>query len=184
VSEPLSDQAMIEQVLQGHQEAYAMIVHRYKNKIYGILRGMGVNKEDAQDLTQETFLKAYRHLRQHHEDRSFSAWLYTISLNVWRDHLRKPSAVPIDHFDFVEPSEDMTPESQYLRRESQQEIQDKLKELPEHQRLVLLLRYTNELSYDEIADITGMSPNKVRNDLHRAKERLSRNMRQDEEAGA
>lgn len=171
MSEETEEQAVIDQVLRGHKQLYSILVDRYKHQIYGILRGMGASHQDAQDVTQDTFINAYRKLAHHQRERSFAGWLYRIALNLWRDHLRKPMnrlhEMPVE-----EPREDATPEDDYIRKEFQMEMHAKLHELPEDYRLVLLLRYTNDLSYEEIGDITGMSPNKVRNCLHRAKKRL------------
>lgn len=72
-------------VLDGHKEDYSYLVNRYKNKIYGLLRGMGADHQDAQDITQETFIKAYRKLASHDLDKNFAAWLYTIATNVLKD---------------------------------------------------------------------------------------------------
>lgn len=179
MSEPTSEQAVIRQVLQGHKEAFAYIVDQYKHKIYGILRGMGAGHQDAQDLTQDTFIKAYRKLGLHRQDRSFAAWIYTIALNLWRDHHRQRSAHMVDQLPDG-PQDEMTPEDYYLRKEMQLEVQRKLHTLPEDYRLVLLLRYTNELSYEEIGELTGMPPNKVRNCLHRAKKGLHKQLKNEE----
>ena len=79
------EQKWISSVLAGHKEEYALLVNQYKNKVYRLLRGMGANHQDAQDLTQETFIKAYRRLATHDKSRNFAAWVYKIATNLLKD---------------------------------------------------------------------------------------------------
>ncbi|ASA21176.1 RNA polymerase sigma factor [Paenibacillus donghaensis] len=163
---------IIQQVLNGDPEAFAGLVDKYKSALYGLLLGMGASHQDAQDLAQETFIKAYRKLRDHREQSSFASWLYTIAINLFRSQKRRRT------FGFVEQSllqkkEDaLNPEEQYMRKEAQLDMQQKLAKLPERYRIVLLLRYTNELSYEEIAAVTGLTIHQVKNRLHRARLKL------------
>jgi len=160
------DFAIITAVLNGNKQAYADIVRRYQNKIYGLFRRMGACQADAEDLTQETLLKAYRKLASHNPDRSFPGWIYTIAVNLQKDRGRrnKPKALVQE-----DPYERDTPESQLLQKELRSELDQMLERLPEHYRLVLILRYTNQLSHEEIAEITDMSVRQVTNIVHRAK---------------
>ncbi|MEI0736199.1 sigma-70 family RNA polymerase sigma factor [Paenibacillus sp. JTLBN-2024] len=87
--DPSRDAALVKQVLAGHKDSFAQLVDTHKNKIYGLLLGMGASPQDAQDYTQEAFLKAYRKLASFREDSSFASWLYTIAVNVMRDAMRK-----------------------------------------------------------------------------------------------
>jgi RNA polymerase sigma-70 factor (ECF subfamily) len=76
-------------VLKGRKESYALILDRYKTKVYGLLRSMGATSVDAQDLAQETFIKAYCKLPQYQLESSFAAWLYKIAVNTLKDFYRK-----------------------------------------------------------------------------------------------
>ncbi|WP_336744793.1 RNA polymerase sigma factor [Paenibacillus sp. y28] len=170
----------IRRVLEGHKDEYAFLVNRYKNKIYGLLRGMGADHQDAQDLTQETFIKAYRKLASHETTKSFSAWLYQIAVNVlkdfWRSKYRREWLLEL-------PSHVVTlsgPEDAILQEEHQTELQALIRRLPDNYRISLLLRYTNDLSYDEISSLLNVPRNKIQNDLYRAKKRLKQ-MLTDEE---
>lgn len=163
------DHMIIEAVLNGNKQAYADIVRRYQNKLYGLFRKMGASEADAEDLTQETLLKAYRKLASHNPVQSFAGWLYTIAVNLQKDGWRrkKPESPVLD-----EGCERQTPESKLLQKELRSELDRLLERLPEHYRLVLVLRYTNQLSHEEIASVTGMSIRQVTNIIHRAKIRL------------
>jgi RNA polymerase sigma factor (sigma-70 family) len=162
----------IRRVLEGHKEEYSFLVNRFKNKIYGLLRGMGANHQDAQDLTQETFIKAYRKLASHDPGKSFAAWTYTIAANLLKDLRRKRH--PAGWLE--EPPPDCSlgdnPEEVLLRAEHRTELHVLIRQLPHNYRLALLLRYTNDLSYEEMSGVLEIPISKVQNDLYRAKKRL------------
>ncbi|BFT72378.1 RNA polymerase sigma factor [Paenibacillus sp. P36] len=166
----------ISNVLDGRKEDYAFVVNRYKNKIYGLLRGMGADHQDAQDLTQETFIKAYRKLASHDTNKSLAAWLYTIAANLLKDTLRRSRPTewladpPPDHL----PGKN--PEMVLLQEEQRTEVQLLIQQLPLNYRIVLLLRYTNDLSYEEMSEVLDVPLNKIQNDLYRAKKRLKKMM--------
>ncbi|GGO05254.1 RNA polymerase sigma factor [Saccharibacillus kuerlensis] len=172
MSEPLTERELLMQIRQGDKQRYALIVDQYKNKIYGLLRGMGAGHQDAQDLAQETFIRAYRKLGDLKEEERFSAWIYSIAVNAMRDFTRKRRPLYIEDENIAEPRSDDTPERQVLELEMRREVHRLLERLPEKYRIVLLLRYTNELSYEEIAGITGLSANQVKNRIYRAKKSL------------
>ncbi len=166
------DRIIVDAVLAGDKQAYAGIVDRYKNKLYGLFRKMGLSEADAQDLTQETLFKAYRKLDTQRPEQSFSAWMHTIALNLFRDRGRRK--IPVPHEPILEtpaPKKD-TPEESLMRTELREELDRLLDMLPEHYRLAMVLRYTGQLSHEEIAELTGMSLGQVNNALYRAKSSL------------
>lgn len=167
--EPTDDRFIIEAVLNGNKQAYADIVRRYQNKLYGLFCKMGSSDADAQDLTQETLLKAYRKLAAHNPERSFAGWICTIAVNLQKDRGRRKNHDSLVQDDLYEHE---TPESKLLQKELRSELDRLLEGLPDHYRLVLILRYTNQLNHNEIADITGMSVRKITNVIFRAKLKL------------
>ncbi|MGG0824505.1 sigma-70 family RNA polymerase sigma factor [Paenibacillus turicensis] len=185
--DPITDQALVEEVLKGRKESYALILDRYKTKVYGLLRSMGATSVDAQDLAQETFIKAYCKLSQYQFDSNFAAWLYKIAVNTLKDFYRKKIPIPIeDAYGALEQKtqcrqeEQITnvPEQNYLSKELREEFRKLLQTLPEQCRLIIVLRYSNELSYREIASIVGVSESKVTNSIHRAKKKLKKQLGQ------
>jgi RNA polymerase sigma factor (sigma-70 family) len=185
--EEYRDQAVIDyekqsirRVLDGHKEEYAFLVNLYKNKIYGLLRGMGVNEQDAQDLTQETLVKAYRKLDLHDPNKSFGAWLYTIATNLLKDFWRRTRQPDWLEELFPDPSLGDNPEEALLQAENQSELQVLMSQLPPNYRMVLLLRYTNDLSYQEMSELLNVPLNKIQNDLYRAKKKLKQMMTAEE----
>ncbi|MGF7049594.1 RNA polymerase sigma-70 factor (ECF subfamily) [Paenibacillus sp. DS2015] len=164
----------ISRVMEGHKEEYAFLVNHYKNKIYGLLRGMGADHQDAQDLTQETFIKAYRKLALHDPSKSFAAWLYTIANNLLKDLRRKTHQTGW----MADPPSDSifcdNPEEVLLQGEHRTELQDLMRQLPVNYRVTLLLRYTNDLSYEEMSEVLDVPISKIQNDLYRAKLRMKK----------
>lgn len=165
--EQTDDHSIIEAVLHGNKQAYTDIVRRYQNKLYGLFRKMGSSEADAQDLTQETLIKAYQKLASHNPAKSFAGWIYTIAVNLQKDKGSKARPDSIMQDDVR--CEEETPESRLLQKELRSELDRLLEVLPEHYRLVFILRYTNQLNHAEIAEITGMSVRQITNVIFRAK---------------
>ncbi|WP_339276448.1 sigma-70 family RNA polymerase sigma factor [Paenibacillus sp. FSL W8-0426] len=173
----IPEDELVRRIVAGEKQLFAIIVDRYKNKVFGLLRGMGASHQDAQDLAQDVFIRVYRYLATRREGSSFSAWIYTIAVNRMRDFIRQQKPVMVaDALELVEAAEEGTPEKTVLQQEMKREIVQQLDRLPEAYRLVLLLKYTNELSYEEIARITGMNQLQVRNALYRGKKALRKQM--------
>lgn len=173
----IPEDELVRRIVAGEKQLFAIIVDRYKNKVFGLLRGMGASHQDAQDLAQDVFIRVYRYLATRREGSSFSAWIYTIAVNRMRDFMRQQKPVMVaDALELVQAAEEGTPENTVLQQEMKREIVQQLDRLPEAYRLVLLLKYTNELSYEEIARITGMNQLQVRNALYRGKKALRKQM--------
>lgn len=177
MSHPHQEEELIQRIIEGDKQLFAHLVDRYKNKVYGIFRGMGANHQDAQDLTQDTFVRIYRYLPTRQAERSFSSWVYTIAVNIMRDHIRRLKPVTPKAEPDVQRADDLTPEKHMLQKEMKREIYRQLEQLPEPYRLVLLLKYTNELSYEEIGEVTGLSAAQIRNALYRGKKSLQKQMK-------
>lgn len=175
----IPEEELIQRIIDGDKQLFSVLVDRYKNKVYGIMRGMGASHPDAQDLAQDTFIRIYRYLPTRREGSSFSAWVYTIAVNVMRDHMRSFKSTMTNATEelYSQGVEELTPEKQVLQKEMKREIYRHLEHLPETYRLVLLLKYTNELSYEEIAEVTGMSAAQIRNALYRGKKSLEKQLK-------
>ncbi|NGZ74915.1 RNA polymerase sigma factor [Saccharibacillus alkalitolerans] len=174
------DRTLVGAVLAGDKQAYAGLVDRYKNKLYGLFRKMGLSEADAQDLTQETLFKAYRKLASQRPEQSFAGWLYTIAVNLYRDRGRRKVPVPREETaEQAAPDRD-APEQRVLRAELRSELDALLDTLPEHYRLAMVLRYVGQLGHEEIAGMTGMTVSQVNNALHRAKKSLRRQITEKE----
>jgi RNA polymerase sigma-70 factor (ECF subfamily) len=166
------DAYFIKEVLNGNKQAFAFIINRYKNKLFAIILRMVKNPEDAKDLVQECFIKIYEQLGKYVGNGSFSSWLYRVSINHCMDEFRKKK------FQLVELSgeklEDraLTPEIVYLQKEKYKQLEELLSILPSEDRMVILLKYTQDLSYEEISDLLGLSVSSIRNKIHRGKKKM------------
>lgn len=183
-----SDQELIELVLQGNKQAYSQIVDRYKGKMYFFLYGMIGRPQDAQDLAQEVFIKAYFHIHSYKPDYSFSSWLYRIATNHCLDELRKQKRVQCIRQENGSHEEDSfahhrTPESIYLEKERNAVLHKYIMELDESYRAVLVLRYIEHLSYKEISHILDVPVTTVQMRLYRAHKKLRKLLKITEKGG-
>jgi RNA polymerase sigma-70 factor (ECF subfamily) len=164
----------IAESLGGDQRAFARLVERYTGAVYNLCYRMLANPQDAEDATQEIFVRAYTRLSSFDQGRRFSTWLLSIASNYCIDRLRRRrfAWLTLDDVAFWLPSGAAGPERSALRGERDDVVQRALQQLPEQYRLVTLLRYWHDMSYDEIAAQTGLSESALKTRLHRARKML------------
>lgn len=178
------ESAIIAKVLSGDADAFEPLVTANQNFVYNIALKMLSNPEDAFDVSQEAFLKAYRSLKDFKGDSSFSSWLYRITANMCLDFMRKnkkrraASIVYLDDDSELKelelPDTRYDPENELERKELQGAINDALTLLPDDQRSILLLRELSGMSYAEISDALKLEPGTVKSRLFRARARLAK----------
>lgn len=174
------DHEWVQAVLAGDKQAYAHIINKYKNPLYGTILRMTKNPHDAQDLVQEAFIKVYEQLEKYNQTGSFSGWLYRVAINHCMDEFRKKryqmKQVELDGIQDVNPAH---PEVVFMKKEKSRQLERLIGTLPEDERLIILLRYINELSYDAISDLVGVPLSTVRNKLHRAKRKMRNTLKRE-----
>ena len=171
----ISDDTLVSMVRQGENEAFAYIVERYKIQIYNLMYRYSNSKEDAADMTQEVFCRAFERLNRYQMRNQFFSWLYTLALNHARDwtkkrniRLRKLAQIS------AEAGGDQA-DSTHLRAEADQNagnLMTALEILPDDRREMLVLRYRHERSIKELAEIFDLSESAVKMRLQRALESL------------
>lgn len=184
----VSDWELIELFRKGNEEVFEEIVRRYQKKVYNTTYRMMGNHEDASDLAQEAFIRIYRNLRSFQGKSSFSTWLFTITTNVCRDELRKRQrrlqaqslSEPVQ-FDDGEvereiADDSMAPEVMSLHREMQDEIQAVIEQLPSEQKEAIILREFQGLSYEEIAEISGVAVGTIKSRISRARQSMKKEL--------
>ena len=180
--ESMSDPAVAELVLNGDQNAFALLVERYKDAVQNLAYRMLGNITEAEDVAQETFVRAYTQLATYKPAHKFSTWLLSIASHLAIDQLRRRRflALPLEDVPFLEWIVDggVGPEHSALQGEQQDEIQIYLQKLPGKYRAVIVLRYWYDFSYEEIANALNLTPALVKARLHRARELLARYMQQ------
>lgn len=184
-----SDEQLVKRSLQGDNEAFEELVVKYQNKIYALAyRYMG-NEEDAYDMTQESFIKAYRSLRSFKGDSSFGTWMYRVATNVCLDELRRRKrrivSLSLDEplatrdGDEVEkeiPDTSPTADIIYEQKELSQYIQDVLNGMKPDHKTTIILRDIMELTYEEIAEVLNCNVGTVKSRLSRARESLRKKL--------
>ncbi|MDQ3927708.1 MAG: sigma-70 family RNA polymerase sigma factor, partial [Chloroflexota bacterium] len=164
------DRISVQAALRGDQAAFGDLVTRYQSAVYNMAYRMLGNPSDAEDAAQEVFVRAWNQLHTFQLDRRFSTWLLSIASHHCIDVLRrrKPSA-PLDDVALYVQSDEPEPDEIALQGEQADMVKGLLNTLPEKYRSVTVLRYYNDLSYDEIARMTGLTESAVKTQLHRAR---------------
>ena len=182
IVEAMSDAALVELVLADDQDAFAVLVERYKDAVQNLAYRMLSNAAEAEDVTQETFVRAYTQLATYKPAHKFSTWLLSIASHLAIDQLRRRRflALPLEDVPFLDWIADVGtgPEQSALEGEQQDEVQTYLQRLPGKYRAVIVLRYWYDFSYEEIARTLNLTPALVKARLHRARELLARYMKQ------
>jgi len=162
---------------QGDEEAFARIVEAYERPVYNLAYRMLGSSGDAEDATQEVFLRTFSHLEGYDPARKFSSWILSIASHYCIDRLRRGHGrqVSIDEFEPERwlPDPEPRPEEQAMNRDRERQIQRLLARLPDAHRLVIVLRYWHDMSYEEIAQITSTTESAVKSRLHRAREAMA-----------
>jgi RNA polymerase sigma-70 factor (ECF subfamily) len=180
----MSDAALVELVLNGDQNVFAVLVERYKDAVQNLAYRMLGNVTEAEDVAQEAFVRAYTQLSTYKTMHKFSTWLLSIASHLAIDQLRRRRflALPLDDVPFLEwiPDVVVGPEQSALQGEQQDEVQKYLQKLPAKYRAVIVLRYWYDFSYEEIATALNLTQQLVKARLHRARELLARYMKQNQ----
>lgn len=180
------EQIWILQSLQGDQQAFARLMNRYQRRVYNLAYRMLGTAEDAEDITQEAFLRAYSALPSFELGKRFSPWIMSIASNLCIDLLRRRryAWLSLEDVSFRLPSPTEGPDKGVLRQEQADQVQNLLRHLPEKYRLIVILRYWFDLSYQEIADTTGLTLNTVKTRLHRARHMLAQAVKEQKDSCA
>jgi RNA polymerase sigma-70 factor, ECF subfamily len=162
------EESLVYEILSGDVNAYALLVKRYQKPIYNLMLRMAGSEQDALDLTQETFVKAYEKLEKFDPSASFFPWLYTMGLNLARDFLRRAKRSPVESYELEDNfSMDIEQDDRMLDRIDNQEVLKGLQTLPLDYREALLLRFHEGLSVSEVAQALGLSLSAAKMRIHR-----------------
>ena len=175
----LADSELVQSALAGRESGFEELVRRYQRPIAAYVYRMVGDYDAALDLTQEVFIKVYNSLSRYRSEYKFSTWIYKIAHNAAIDHLRRYTAREQTFFsdadertEIVIESRLMTPEQESERNERCSEIETVVQLLPHAYRELIVLRHSHDLSYDEIAEVTGLPLGTVKNRLFRAREAM------------
>ncbi|CAN5767076.1 sigma-70 family RNA polymerase sigma factor [soil metagenome] len=177
----LDDSALVAEFLAGEKRAFTELADRYQSRLLNFVYRTTGDRERAEDLVQETFIRVYRHIHRFDQSKKFSTWVYTIASNLAKNELRNRSRNPLVLFQMIKKNwgaddrplewEDNTyrPDDLYRKRRLKQMVDSVVEELPEHHRTVFVLREMEGKTYEEIAEITGCNLGTVKSRLNRAR---------------
>jgi RNA polymerase sigma-70 factor (ECF subfamily) len=174
------DNEYIAKVLSGNVSAYASLVAKHKNLVFSIVLKIVNNREDAEEISQDVFLKAYQSLSTFEKKSKFSTWLYRIAYNaaISKTRKKKIEMVAIEETVITNYSTDQIERNMSELDENDQQLilEKALKRLPDDDNLLITLFYKNENSIEDISEITGLSVSNVKVRLHRIRKKLYEEM--------
>jgi len=179
------DGGVVQLFLDGHEHAFEELVNRYSVRLLNFVYRTVGDLERSQDLVQETFVRVYRHAHRFDQTKKFSTWIYTIAGNLAKNELRNRSRSPLVLFQTLKKNweadhrplewEDSTyrPDDLYRKRHLKDAVERAVNELPEHHRIIFVLRELEGKSYEDIAEITGCRLGTVKSRLNRARNKFA-----------
>jgi RNA polymerase sigma-70 factor, ECF subfamily len=179
--EEMSDSDLVQAHLDGHPMAFSELYDRYRDRLVHFIGRKTGDRDRAEDLVQEAFIRVTRHLHRFDQTKKFSTWIYTICANLSKNELRNRSRSPLvlfqkltthwepDHRPLQFEDSTMEPDRLYRHRYLREIVEETVETLPEHHQLVFRLRELEGKSYEEIAEITGVNLGTVKSRLHRAR---------------
>ncbi|HKO15723.1 MAG TPA: sigma-70 family RNA polymerase sigma factor [Gemmatimonadaceae bacterium] len=175
------DAGVVAAFLGGEERAFQELVERYQGRLLNFIYRTIGDREKAEDLVQEVFIRVYRHIHRFDRSKKFSTWVYTIASNLAKNELRNRSRNPLVLFQTIKSNwededrplqfEDTTsrPDDLYRKRHLRDLVEQTVAQLPEHHRQVFVLRELEGKSYEEIAEITDCNLGTVKSRLNRAR---------------
>ncbi|MBQ1250560.1 MAG: sigma-70 family RNA polymerase sigma factor [Clostridia bacterium] len=178
----MNERALVELARAGDEAAFEKLVTLYERKVYATAFRYTANEHDAMDISQEVFIRVFRFIHTFNLESSFSTWIYRITVNVCKDHIRKRASraeLPLELTDeesgeYTVEISDSTydPVELYEQAELRQEIRRAIDDLPDNYKEIVLLRDIGGLSYDEISQTLDIEVGTVKSRLSRAREKL------------
>jgi RNA polymerase sigma-70 factor (ECF subfamily) len=181
----MDDSAVVASYLSGQAQAFDELVERYQRRLLNFVYRTIGDRERGEDLVQEVFIRVHRHLHRFDQTKKFSTWIYTIASNLAKNELRNRSRNPLvlfqtikknweaDHRPLQFEDHHTRPDDLYRKRHLRASVEWAVTQLPEHHRVVFVLRELEGKTYEEIAEITACNLGTVKSRLNRARNRFS-----------
>lgn len=171
------DQHYINQVLDGNTQAFAILVDRYKNLVFTLALRMVKDREEAEEVSQDTFIKVYKKLNKFKGESKFSTWIYKVTYNTCLDRIKtykkKYNTVEIDEYTAHHVKTTTTAYDTLVEQEQSQQLRNCIDLLPSEDSFLLSLFYFEEQSLEEIAKVIGITANNVKVKLYRSRKKLA-----------
>ncbi len=173
--EDISDRDVVIRTRRGKTECYGEMVKRYQTSVFNVCYRMLGERREAEDLTQEAFIRAFERLHTYDQERPFGPWIRRIATNLCYNHLKRNIKSVFSLHEEIESKMHLRqrdPENKQIQRERSENIRTVILELPPHYRAVIELRHFQVLSYTEIAEVLNLPLSDVKSHLFRARKRL------------
>jgi RNA polymerase sigma-70 factor (ECF subfamily) len=183
-----SDSEVVAAYLAGDRRAFDMLVDRYQRRLLNFVYRTIGDRERGEDLVQEVFIRVHRHLHRFDQSKKFSTWIYTIASNLAKNELRNRSRNPLVLFQAIRKDDEQDqrplqfedrnsrPDDLFRKRHLRELVEWAVAQLPEHHRIVFVLRELEGKTYEEIAEITDCNLGTVKSRLNRARARFAQIM--------
>ncbi|MBD3181133.1 sigma-70 family RNA polymerase sigma factor [Candidatus Poribacteria bacterium] len=172
----MEDAELIRLCQEGDMSAFESIFRKHQNRVYNVTYRMMGNQDDAMDMTQDIFVKAYQKIGKFNFKSSFSTWIYRIAVNHCIDELRKRKrngqSVPLE--EAITKADETTPEKQAVLNDRQQNVWKAINSLKDKDRSIIILRDIEGLSYKEISKVMKCSMGRVKSRIHEARQKLKK----------
>lgn len=171
-----NDDILVENVLNGNIESFSVIVSKYQNRLLNFLLGLTSCREDAEEILQDVFIRAYNYLYRYNSNWKFSTWIYSIAANSFKDYYNKKKKVVSCQYDYIQEDlriDQFSLEEDYEAKELYKEVVKLINGLKDDQRIALILKQIQGFSYNEIAKILGVTGNNAKVKVFRARQTIS-----------
>ena len=178
------EQVLISKVKKGDLDAYGAIIQDYQSSVFNVCYRVLGNRQEAEDLTQEAFLRAYHKISSFDISRAFGPWVRTLAANLCYNHLKRArlNRVPLeDERDTIKDDSKYGPEGVLVINQEHSALYQAIWKLPETQRIALELRHFQGLSYQEMAEAMNLPLNTIRSHLYRGRQKLAELLEEDYE---
>lgn len=180
----MEEKQIVQHLKNDDEFIYKYVFDQYSRMVYGVCFRMSGNKEEAEDVTQDVFIKVFNSINSFREDSKLSTWIYQITVNTCLNRLRRKKAINFLSLNFWEDekgenemaADNLTPRDEIEKSEIRKIVQDAINTLPAKQKSAIILSRYEELTYKEVAKIMGVSLSSVESLLFRAKENLAKKL--------
>jgi len=167
-----TDQVIINNVLAGEIAAYSELVNRYSSMVFTLAYNIVLNREDAEEIAQDVFVKAFTSLKYFKQQSKFSTWLYRIVVNTSLNKKKLHRLMTVDIAEQLTEDESEYSLPEYENEDMKQFVQHAVSTLPDNERICIIMYYLNELSVNEINELTGITTANIKVLLHRGRKHL------------
>jgi len=177
----VGEEELLERARNGDDKAFSLLIENYEKYVYNVILRIVEEKEEAKDIAQETFIKAYMNIKTFRKDSSFKTWIYRIAVNTAMDYLRRKVRSKIDlvttHEDGLEVKNFQTPEEVIEQKLTIEMVRKEISKLPLDYKVALILKDIEGMSYEEISNILKINLGSVKSRIWRARNLLRERMK-------